>query len=101
MKRETCERKLDCLVRQIAKVAKKIDILTRIVTDGADQEYPWYRLKPARMKQVEAVRECLREHKSYTIRHAAARAYVPAPGGYPTWEALATYCYKVNLPMYV
>jgi len=97
---ESCEKKIDRLSRQVVSIAKRIDVLTKIVTDGADQEYPWYRLKPARMKAVEAVLNCMREQKSLNIRQAARKVFVETPGGYPSWEALATYCYDVNLPMY-
>jgi len=97
---ESSERKLERLGRRLETLMKKVDVLTRIITEGSRREYPWYRLKPARMKAVEAVLNCIREHKSLNIRQAAHHVFVAVPEGYPTWEALATYCYDINLPSY-
>ena len=97
-----CLAKLERLCGQVEVIRRKIDGLARIVADGAEVEYPWYRLKsPARRKAVEAVLNCLREHRSYTVRQAASKVFVLTQGGYPNWEALAAYCYSVDVPMFV
>jgi len=96
-----CEAKLESISGQLEVIRRKVEGLTRIVTDGADREYPWFRLNQARRKSVEAVLNFLRDHRSYTIRKASAKVFVKSPGGYPNWESLAAYCYAVDIATYL
>lgn len=80
---------------------KEMDILRKMIIEGGDQTFPWYRLKEPRMQQVESVLACLREHPTFTIKQAAKRSFRKRPGGYPTYKAISGYCYAIRLGMYI
>ena len=68
---------------------------------GEARVYPWHRLNTARQRQVLAVREYMAEHPDRTPWFAARSAYRRVANGYPTWQALAAYCYHIKIGHYV
>ena len=100
MLKEIAER-LKAVERKAEQNGKMLRILQEVVVNGTGETLPWHRLKPARMRQVQAVVEFLREHRCCSIRHAAKRTFTKAEGGYQDAENLASYCYDHKVKMYV
>ena len=93
--------RLKAIEQNTERNGKMLRILQEVVVHGTGETLPWHKLKPARMRQVQAVVEFLREHKCCSIRHAAKRTFTKAEGGYKDAENLASYCYDHKVKMYV
>lgn len=98
--KEIVER-LKAVERRAEQNGKMLRILQEVVVNGTGEALPWHKLKPARMRQVQAVVEFLREYPRCSIRHAAKRTFTKAEGGYKDAENLASYCYDHKVKMYV
>lgn len=98
--KEIVER-LKAVERRAEQNGKMLRILQEVVVNGTGEALPWHKLKPARMRQVQAVVEFLREYPRYSIRYAAKRTFTKAEGGYKDAENLASYCYEHKVKMYV
>ena len=81
---------------EIGKIALRIAYM-----HGEDRVYPWHRLNTARQRQVLAVRDYLAERPDRTPWFAAKSVYRSVANGYPTWQALAAYCYHIKIGHYV
>lgn len=79
---------------------REVKVLRKVIAEGCEATSPWCRLSEPRMRQVEAVLACLREHRTYTVRQAARKVFRKTHGGYPTYNALSTYCYSIRLGMF-
>ena len=93
--------RLKALERKAEQNGKALRIIQEVMANGTGANLPWHRLKPARMRQVQAVLEFMREHPSCTVLHAAKRTFVRTEGGYPDAANLASYCYDHKVGMYV
>ena len=87
--------------RDRAAGRKEMKVLRKVIAEGGEPTFPWYRLKEPRMRQVEAVLACLREHTTFTVKQAAKKTFAKTYGGYPGYRALSAYCYSIRLGMYV
>ena len=80
---------------------KEFKILRKVIAQGEERDYPWHhRIGEARRRQVEAVAEYLRNHANrqlYTVRRAAHEVFKKRYGGYPSPDALASYCYDIKI----
>ena len=95
------EVKLDKIVRLLCSIDRKTGLVSAALMHGEDRAYPWHRLNTARQRQVLAVREYMAEHPDRTPWFAARSAYRRVANGYPTWQALAAYCYHIKIEHYV
>jgi hypothetical protein len=93
--------KMDEAVRLLGSLNRKASLVTDAYMHGEDRVYPWHRLNTARQRQVLAVREYMAEHPDRTPWFAARSAYRRVANGYPTWQALAAYCYHIKIEHYV
>lgn len=100
-KQSLIEVKLDKIVRLLCSIDRKTGLVSAALMHGEDRAYPWHRLNCARQRQVLAVREYLEQHRTRTVRFAAKCVYAPVGGGYPSWQALAAYCYHIRIEHYV
>lgn len=89
---------------EVVALRKEVRILRKVVAEGEQLEFPWFRLTTPRRRQVERVVEYLRDHKgndAYTPRRAAFETFVPEPGAFPTPESLSRYCYEAKVASFV
>ena len=93
--------RLKAIEQKTERNGKMLRILQEVVVHGTGETLPWHKLKPARMRQVQAVVEFMREYPRCSIRHAAKRTFTKAEGGYKDAENLASYCYDHKVKMYV
>ena len=93
--------KLDEAVRLLGSLDRKTSLVTAAYIHGEDRVYPWHRLNTARQRQVLAVRDYLAERPDKTPWFAAKSVYRSVANGYPTWQALAAYCYHIKIEHYV
>ena len=93
--------RLKAIEQKTERNGKMLRILQEVVVHGTGETLPWHKLKPARMRQVQAVVEFLREYPRCSIRHAAKRTFVRTEGGYKDAENLASYCYDHKVKMYI
>ena len=92
------------MLAEVGALRDEIRILRQIVASGAQLEFPWFKLPGPRRKQVEAVVAYLQQHRDrelFTVKRAARDTFEEIPGGYPTAEALAAYCYSIKLDSWV
>ena len=89
------------VVRLLGRIDRKAGLVSAALMHGEDRAYPWHRLNTTRQRQVLAVREYLAQHRTRTVRFAAKCVYAPVGGGYPSWQALAAYCYHIRIEHYV
>ncbi len=88
-------------VRILRRIDQKAALVCGSYVDGEDRRYPWYRLHPARQRQVIAVRDYLAQHRSCSVKGAAKAVFRSVQSGYPSHEALAVHCYRIGIERYV
>ena len=92
-------------VAEVVRILRRIDQKAALVcgsyVDGEDRRYPWYRLHPARQRQVIAVRDYLAQHRSCSVKCAAKAVFRSVQSGYPSHEALAVHCYRIGIERYI
>lgn len=88
------------MANEVSSLREEIKILRKIVSSGAQLEFPWFKLPEPRRRQVEAVIAYLQQHRDreiFTIRRACRDTFVEREGGYPNAQALGQYCYDIKL----
>ena len=92
---------LAAAVRILRRIDQKAALVCGSYIDGEDRRYPWYRLNPARQRQVLAVRDYLAKNATRTIKFAAKMTFRRVQNGYPSWQALSSHCYRIGIGRYV
>ncbi len=86
---------------KVDEIQKSIAHLRSVIADGEEKTFPWHALAYQKMKQVEAVLEYLREHRTATVSVAVQKTFRKVSGGYEKWTGLKSYCYRIDIGLYV
>ena len=98
---EETRKELRKVTNALKRSAAELETLKRVVADGEQVEYPWFRLPPARRQQVDSVFQFICSHPTRTIQQAVIATWKgTSPGGYPTKESLMCYCYSHRIATY-